>query len=107
MKPVRIRRESPSALGIEWDDGHKGTHSMQSLRDHCPCATCRTERESHEGRVVLPILTPGKYDLKNIEPVGNYALQLAWGDGHRTGIYTFQFLRQMCECDACTRTARA
>jgi DUF971 family protein len=33
--------------------------------------------------------------------VGDYALQLTWGDGHATGIYTFVFLRELCACALC------
>ena len=85
-----------------WDDGHAGRHTMQSLRKNCPCATCRTGIEAREGSVVLPILTPGQYELKSVVPVGNYALQLVWGDGHQTGIYTFEYLREICECQECS-----
>jgi DUF971 family protein len=33
--------------------------------------------------------------------VGNYALQLTWGDGHATGIYSFRYLRTLCCCKRC------
>lgn len=104
VKPVRVERESSSALSVRWDDGHRGRHTMQSLRAHCPCAACRSDIETRGGPAVLPILIPGQYELKSIEPVGNYALQLSWGDGHRTGIYTFEHLRQICECEECRKT---
>jgi DUF971 family protein len=103
MKPVRIKRESESVITMKWDDGHAGRHTVQSLRAHCPCATCRTARDAHEATVMLPILVPGKNELKAIEPVGNYALQLVWGDGHQTGIYTYEYLREICECGECSR----
>ena len=101
MTPKKINKTSPTELRIEWDDGHKGRHTMQALRKYCPCASCKMEIESHEGAMSLPILMPGQNDLKGIEMVGNYALQLTWGDGHRTGIYTFDHLRQLCECSEC------
>ena len=46
-----------------------------------------------------------QYELKSIDAVGPYAVQLVWGDGHRTGIYTFYYLRPICECAACRKTA--
>ena len=61
------------------------------------------EIESTEGIITLPILKPGQYELQGIEPVGSYALQLVWGDGHRTGIYTYDYLRQICECEECMK----
>lgn len=103
MKPTKIRKVSSSELTIEWDDRHHGRHTMAALRRYCPCASCKTEAEGREERVILPILQPGQNDLVSIEPVGNYAIQLAWADGHRTGIYTFDYLRQICECEECMR----
>jgi DUF971 family protein len=61
------------------------------------------EVEAAEGMITLPVLKPGQNELRGIEPVGSYALQLIWGDGHRTGIYTFDYLRQICECEECSR----
>lgn len=88
-------------LSIEWDDGHKSRYTLQSLRDQCPCASCKGEREQ-SGGFALPVVIPGKYELRAIEPVGSYALQIAWSDEHRTGIYTYEYLRYLCECEICT-----
>jgi DUF971 family protein len=47
---------------------------------------------------ILPVVQPqrpGKYDLKSIAPVGSYAIQLSWGDGHATGLYSWDYLRQL------------
>jgi len=40
--------------------------------------------------------TPGRYDLKGIQQVGSYAVQLEWGDGHATGIYSWEYLLNHC-----------
>ena len=103
MKPLKIRRTGTAEIAIEWEDGHDGRHSLRSLRKYCPCASCKTEVEASEGMVMLPILSPGQCELQSIEPVGAYAVQLAWGDGHRTGIYTYDYLRQICECEECRK----
>lgn len=103
MNPLKISRVSASELRIEWSDGHAGRHTTPVLRKYCPCAACKTERDARDGPSLLPIVVPGKNELKAVEPVGSYALQFTWADGHRTGIYTFDYLRQLCECDACTR----
>ena len=55
----------------------------------------------NEGLITLHVLRPGEYELNSIQTVGNYALQLIWGDGHQTGIYTFDYLREICECKEC------
>ncbi len=103
MVPLKVQQESPYELRIEWDDGHASRYSMQRLRNSCPCASCKTEREASQGTMMLPVVMPGKYELQGIDVVGSYALQISWRDGHRTGIYTFDYLRQLCECDLCTK----
>jgi len=42
--------------------------------------------------VQLPIAVPGKYELLRLTPVGNYAVAAVWGDGHDTGIYSWDYL---------------
>jgi DUF971 family protein len=101
MKPHKIRQDPPTELTVEWDDGHRGRHLLTTLRSCCPCAACRAEAEPQEGIIALPVLRPGQNELRSVEPVGAYALQLTWGDGHKTGIYTFDYLRQICECKIC------
>jgi DUF971 family protein len=34
-------------------------------------------------------------------PVGKYALKFRWNDGHETGIYSWEYLRRVCECEDC------
>jgi DUF971 family protein len=104
MTPVKIQRLGLAELSITWDDGHAGRYTLLNLRKYCPCAGCKTEIEASENEVMFPIIKAGQYELGAIEPVGSYALQLTWGDGHRTGIYTFEYLRELCECSACIRT---
>ena len=103
MKPVKVKRTSTMELSVLWDDGHTGYHTMSTLRTYCPCASCKANEESRESSALLPILVPGQYDLRGIEPVGNYAFQFVWGDGHNTGIYTFEYLRSLCECERCRK----
>ena len=87
---------------IRWDDAHEELVSLQSLRDNCPCAGCRGETVLLKTYVPTPQpARPGKYKLLNAHQVGSYALGLAWGDGHATGIYTWQHLRSLCECGMC------
>jgi DUF971 family protein len=35
--------------------------------------------------------------ISDISIVGRYALNFRWSDGHDTGIYSFQYLREVCE----------
>jgi DUF971 family protein len=98
-----LRQPSPDTVLLRWDDGHEGPVSLESLRDHCPCASCAGETVLLRSYVPPPPerSVPGRYVLSSAAPVGNYALQLAWGDGHTTVIYTWERLRALCECPSC------
>lgn len=97
MKPASIKKSTPTELTITWDDEHTTIYTLEQLRDNCPCAGCSGEtilfREYHAPEHDKTI--PGRYELNNIQPVGSYALQLTWGDGHNTGIYTYEFLLRL------------
>ncbi|MFI5253261.1 MAG: gamma-butyrobetaine hydroxylase-like domain-containing protein [Bacteroidota bacterium] len=103
MIPAYIKQVSETELRIKWDDNHYGKHSLGTLRKLCPCASCKQGVAKNEHMVLLPILQPGQNKLSAIEQIGNYALQLKWGDGHKTGIYSFDYLRGICECDSCSK----
>ncbi len=51
----------------------------------------------HYQPVKLQIFQEGMYDLNKLELVGNYAMQVRWGDGHDTGIYSWEYLQQLEE----------
>ncbi len=91
-------------LAINWQDGHESLLSFSLLRDECPCAQCKVEPDQ-SGRVHPPAqpreLAEQSYRLVSMQPVGHYGLQLVWGDDHSTGIYTFDYLRNLCDCDQC------
>ena len=85
-------------MEVTWADGHKGVLPHRILRGLCPCAVC----QGHQG--TLRFVEGGDLDLREIEQVGNYALRLTWGDRHDSGIYTYRYLRKLCQCDECQAT---
>lgn len=94
--------EEPGYLTIVWTDGKSTRHSMAQLRKDCPCANCNKEREKLAPKKgAMPMLrviqsgTPVVQEARVLEfsPVGRYALNFAFNDGHSTGIYTYDFLR--------------
>ena len=91
-------------LALAWKDGHESLLSQEQLRGHCPCAQCRGEPDLL-GRRQMPAdtqaITAESYRLTGLKQVGRYAMQLFWEDGHSTGLYTFEFLRSLCDCDQC------
>lgn len=102
MTPTQIKLTNTETLSISWDDGHQSVIALKSLRDNCPCASCQGETVLL--KTYLPVLQPempGKYMLVGAEPVGSYAIGMAWADGHRTGMYTYERLRLLCECPEC------
>ena len=102
MTPKQIKLDNPETLSILWDDGHRGVISLRTLRDNCPCAGCQGETVLMKSYLpILQLEQPGKYKLVGAETVGSYAVGMSWGDGHRTGIYTFERLRLLCECEEC------
>jgi DUF971 family protein len=82
---------------IQWGDGHQGVYPHAVLRGYCPCAGC----QGHSGTIRFVETTDAAQELDDIRPVGNYALELKWFDGHSSGIYSYTFLRALCCCDAC------
>lgn len=101
--PTRIKKSSPQELLVVWADAHETTLLAPVLRGMCPCAHCQDEMTGI--RRVLPIHIPDDLELRKLELVGQYALQIEFSDGHRTGIYSFQYLRQLCGCAACKALA--
>jgi DUF971 family protein len=98
----QIKRSTESEIEILWTDEHAGPISLKILRDTCPCASCQGETVLLRTFAPQPSPEkPGKYFLSGADVVGNYALQLRWGDGHGDGLYTWEHLRSLCECSAC------
>ena len=95
-EPVQIELKSKLAeMRLDWDDGHHSIYPLWYLRGFCPCAEC----QGHvRGWTFIP---SERAEIAKIEEVGNYAINLVWKDGHRTGIYSFEVLRELCPCSAC------
>lgn len=108
LRPVCLRKDGEEGLIIEWNDGHSSRHSWRHLRLNCPCATCRGEREQPPDpfRILKPSEIPrGPLRPVAVKPVGLYAYSIEWNDGHNTGIFTFDLLRSLCQCEQCSTTS--
>ncbi len=106
MFPIDIKKTAESQLSIGWDDGHESFFTMIVLRKACPCATCKNSR-SGKSQGSLKVLSPAEIipdnlQVKEAEILGRYAVQFTWSDGHHEGIYAFDMLRELCECEICT-----
>ncbi|MFN3847277.1 MAG: P-loop NTPase [Paracoccaceae bacterium] len=78
-------------LRLRWADGHVQHLAPRELRIACHCAQCRNEVTG--AQILNPASVPRDIRLTRIWSVGNYALGLAFSDGHDTGIHTFKSLR--------------
>jgi DUF971 family protein len=98
FRPTAIRSpRGARTTEIDWADGHKGVYPHAALRGYCPCAGC----QGHSGDIQFVESTDAQREIDDIERVGGYALSLKWFDGHASGIYSFHYLRALCQCDAC------
>jgi DUF971 family protein len=93
--PTAMRREGDNLI-IEWSDGLKAAIPWKRLRDNCPCAGCKEDR----GKPADPFRILKPNELVPLAPtamprVGRYAYKIVWSDGHDTGIYTLEHLREL------------
>ena len=84
-------------LAIKWDDGTEGFIPLERLRRSCPCAGCKGESDvmGNVYRSAERPLSPESFRLVRIVRVGGYAIQPIWGDGHSTGLYSFDYLKHV------------
>ena len=95
VEPREIMQESDAELRVTWGDGDVCLYAAPRLRRACPCAQCVNEFTGQ--RVLKPETIADDLSIENVEIVGRYALTFRWSDGHDTGIYSFRYLRQLCE----------
>jgi DUF971 family protein len=106
--PEHIAVSKSKGIKIDWKDGHRSEYSLAYLRDECPCATCTgahgttPEKSSYSkpSSDPFPMFKPA-LKMLNVEAVGHYAVRIYWSDGHNTGIYSFERLREICPCAEC------
>jgi DUF971 family protein len=103
--PVEIRRIEDRELHVTWADGHRSVFPNKMLRERCPCAGCVHELTGQ--RLLDPASVRPDIRADEIALVGRYAIRVRWSDGHGTGIYTFQKLREWCPCAACQPEAKS
>src|SRR5437660_9533479 len=98
MKPLDIQPIGQE-LAIKWEDGTESFVSLEKLRRHCPCAGCRGEKDIMGNLYKNPArpLSPAAFQLLRLETVGTYAVQPVWADGHATGLFSFDYLKQVAE----------
>jgi DUF971 family protein len=95
IEPREIMQEGDTGVRITWADGRDCHFKAAELRRSCPCAQCVNEWTGQ--RVLKPEAISDELSISDIAIVGRYALNFRWSDGHETGIYSFRYLRELCE----------
>lgn len=110
-QPASVDVSLTEGIDIVWQDGHHSHYVIADLRAACPCAGCQ---DSHgtglkptavppPAASPLPLYKPRGYTLQAVKPVGRYALNFTFSDAHAAGIFTWEYLRQLCTCTDCVR----
>ena len=93
--PTDIRALSERAVfEVSWSDRHDSV-PFRLLRGQCQCAHCVNEWTGE--RILDPATIPEDISIKKMEPVGGYAIRVHWSDGHNSGLYTWERLREIGE----------
>ena len=101
MRPTDIQQIG-AELAVKWDDGTETFLPLEALRRHCSCSGCMGEGDimGHLYKNSEKPLTAEAFRLVRIANVGGYALQPVWGDGHSTGLFSYEYLKRVGEAAA-------
>ncbi|HIL01703.1 MAG TPA: DUF971 domain-containing protein [Myxococcales bacterium] len=96
--PTQISQTGARVLSIHWGDGVESIFEVRALRLACACALCVDE---WTGEYKLdPSKVPEDVHPTRVNSVGRYAIGIDWSDGHDSGIYPFERLRELADRDA-------
>ena len=110
--PTEIVRLAPNEIEIAWSSGLRLCYPARTLRAACPCATCREKKRGEEekkdvtlgrGLTGLPILSAAEAQpltIDSVRPIGNYAYNISFSDGHHSGLFTLDMLRSIGKSDS-------
>ena len=86
-------------LLFKWDDNTEDILKLKLMRNNCPCANCAGEKDVFGNIYKGPEqkLKEDSFIITGIQPVGYYAIRPFWKDGHHSGIYSFELLKNLCK----------
>lgn len=95
--PVELRlKKSERVLLVSFDDGAVFALPAELLRVYSPSA----EVKGHAGVGGTLVHGKAQVGIASLDPVGNYAVRISFDDGHKTGLYTWAYLRALGETQA-------
>ncbi len=107
LQPTSLQRRPPNSLVIGWSDGSSRVYAAGELRQACPCASCREKKSADPAKLasasglkgtLLPVLSAQEarpLTIEHMRPVGNYAYNISFSDGHDSGLFTFDYLLEL------------
>jgi DUF971 family protein len=109
---VRVLLTEGKGLEIDWQDGHRSAWTLPGCATPAPAPPATTSAPKRaaspaspsQTAAVLPMYTPPPKPA-SAHAVGRYAIQFNWQDGHTAGIYSWEYLRRVCQCRECTFAA--
>ncbi len=98
-KPIKIKLNNQESLSVTWNNGKTTIFPLKFLRDESPDAGNKGETIlwKHIPPPPKGPDKPGKYEIADIKPVGNYAINIIWKDGESAGIYSWEVLERLAE----------
>lgn len=101
LQPTHLELVAPDTLQIDWSDGQTRHYTVRHLRENCPCATCNEKRKAPPPPPTqLSIVMQAETEplrITHMSPKGRYAYAIHFSDGHNTGLYTLEELRELGE----------
>lgn len=94
VQPTQLTMEG-TFLRIDWSGGKSILYDPIQLRQHCPCATCNSERTRAAAEGKVPESSGAPVTITAMEPAGNYAYKITFSDGHSTGLFTLELLQEL------------
>jgi DUF971 family protein len=98
-RPTKLEVAEGTKLVITWSDGVVREIGFGELRKACPCASCREQRKEPAlpagGLQVISLAEARPLKIQAMQPVGNYAYNIEFSDGHDSGIFTLELLREL------------
>ncbi|WP_299469692.1 DUF971 domain-containing protein [uncultured Gimesia sp.] len=99
LYPTELKLVDDTAVLIGWNDGQQRRYLFSELRKACPCAACRHKTTGEAADPMkLTVLSPIELQPIKVEKMslaGNYAYRITFSDGHNTGLFTFELLREL------------
>ena len=99
MQPQYLKMLDPDTLQIKWADGEIRRYGVSELRKNCPCANCKEKKSAPDPPVTsLPVITTAEAQplrITEMRPMGRYAYAIHFSDGHDSGLFTLESLREL------------